>query len=99
MDDCAQRVCIVEGAFVTKILDIFFHGAAFDDSFKHSKGFDVENECQISNSVLGERRCCGDYPHRSPYRTMDGKRSCCHGKTFNTERYSCCRDGSISVVC
>lgn len=99
MDECKQRVCIVEGAFVTKILDVFFHGAPFDASFKHSMGFDPEESCQVQVGGVGERECCGDYPNRSPYRSMNGNRDCCNGKTFSTERYSCCRDGTINIVC
>jgi len=42
--------------------------------------------------------CCGDYPTRFPYRTKNGKRGCCSGKTYDTTVLSCCLDGEMRPI-
>lgn len=46
-----------------------------------------------------EKICCGSYPVRFPFRTMNGERACCGEKTFNTQLLSCCEDGSVRPRC
>lgn len=54
------------------------------------------NETSIKST---EKKCCGDYPIRKPYKTLNGERKCCKGKTYNTFYFTCCSDGSLKNVC
>ena len=49
----------------------------------HSNGFSVESSCPIVKGVPSERKCCGFYPTRFPYRSLAGTRHCCADKTYN----------------
>ena len=40
-------------------------------------------------------KCCGNYPERFPFASMDGNRGCCGGRTFDTSIMECCADGQL----
>ena len=40
--------------------------------------------------------CCGTYPNRFPFNPANS-RGCCQQKTYNTELYTCCSDGSLKT--
>ena len=99
-DSCSIKACIIEGNFIMNLLKFFFEGGSIDKSMKHSKGFDPSNSCPI-NLVNGspEVECCGEYPSRFPFRTRDGERKCCQGRTYNAIALQCCEDGKTKTVC
>ena len=70
----------------------------YNAAHQHKSGFDTEVEC-ISTGSKSVRQCCGEYPDRFPFKTLDGLRSCCGDKTFKTGIYMCCSDGSVAVSC
>lgn len=49
-------------------------------------------------AILPKTACCGDYPNRFPYKP-DNSRGCCLGKTYNTDLWMCCEDGTVKVEC
>lgn len=44
---------------------------------------------------LGEKKCCGNYPKRFPYRDLGGNRACCGQKTYSTLVLTCCDDKEL----
>lgn len=100
--NCAKRTCIVEGYFAINLFQLLTSGEKFNRNLKHSRGrFDPLNECLVVNPspVTGEKRCCGNYPIRFPYKYLENKRECCAGVTFNAEFLQCCDNGEIKVSC
>lgn len=96
---CKTRSCMVEMKFMLSYLSEVFKGTInTDDQFSHNNGFDFNNECKRpSPDVNPEKACCGDYPERYSYRTVGGVRACCNNRTYNTQLFTCCQDGSISM--
>ena len=45
--------------------------------------------------------CCGDYPVRFPYRSLDGVRKCCGDKVYSSDLLTCCdeKTSDISLTC
>lgn len=93
---CAERACLIEGYFVLNIMDSFFKGIMFDPTKAHKKGFEPADHCP-GQGGSGHRKsgiaCCGIYPRRFPFRTLDGHRECCGTKAYNTLTNFCCSDG------
>lgn len=104
-DNCAQRACAVEGYFIENLLAALVAGAVIDyDSYGHSKGnFDpsADGDCPVKKAAgtSNTRECCGRYPIRFPYKTLDGDRSCCVSRTFNTNLLNCCDGGVVKANC
>merc|ERR1712088_1005334 len=105
-NNCAIRACIVEGAFIANLLDVFASGGSIDDSLRHENGFDVATSCpiKISSKAPGEKQCCGNYPNRFPFKTTGGdrrknfyNRQCCGTRTYNANNMKCCNAESSSV--
>merc|ERR1712228_65413 len=46
-----------------------------------------------------ERACCGEHPHRFPYKPLSGERGCCGGQTFDTTLQECCADNVARISC
>lgn len=42
--------------------------------------------------------CCGDEGEKFPYNTDGGRRSCCYGRTYNTESMKCCPQDGIKSL-
>jgi len=92
-NDCAKRTCAVEGAFVENAFAMFSSGSFMDfASFSHSSGFDSSIDCPTKKGPGAgtTKACCGSYPYKFPFRTLDGERSCCGEKTFMTSNLQCC---------
>jgi len=104
-DSCAARACAVEGNFVEQLFALFISGNAIDyDQFGHSKGFDAGTDagCPVKKGTpgtSGAKGCCGAYPGRFPFKTLDGERDCCGTRTFNTNILSCCSNGQVKAQC
>ena len=56
------------------------------------------NIMNVESASSSSVSCCGEYPNRFPYRP-DNSRGCCHGKTYNTDLWKCCEDGTVKVEC
>lgn len=98
--NCAQRACACEGFFVENLFALLLTGNAFAamDEFSHKAGFDAGTDqgCPVKSGVKGAsgtKDCCGQYPSRYPYKTLDGERACCNSRTYNTNVLNCCRNG------
>lgn len=104
-DNCAIAACTVEGFFVETIFAFAFSGSQADfDSFEHAKGFDAGTDagCPVKKGTPGtssEKGCCGAYPHRYPFKTLDGERACCGTRTYNTNILKCCGNGQVKTNC
>lgn len=98
--NCAARACMVENYFVVRMFRLFLQGVTFDPTVKHSIGiFDPKKDCPIKDGLKSDKACCGDYPLRFPYKSLNGDRGCCVDKTFNAAALVCCEDGSIKITC
>ena len=68
------------------------------DSFVNN-GFDVENQCVRGGQAPAEQQCCGEYPHRFPYRPNDEfgtpVRGCCGNKTFDVAAFCCSNSDEV----
>jgi len=98
---CSAQACKVEGWFVQRYLSYTLTGGSIDQNKRHENGFDISQECPISDGIKSEKSCCGDYPSRFSYKHYNGARDCCAGskKTYNTLMFECCNDGSIQTSC
>ena len=88
---CAQMACAVEGQFVDNMFAFLLSGSQIDyDSFGHNNGFEPSDNFSEGNCPIkilntpGMKACCGRYPFRFAYKTLDGERACCGMKTYNT---------------
>ena len=92
---CAARACIVEGNFISSLTLHFISGGSVNMDYKHENGFDHVSQCVGKAGVpADEKRCCGKYPMRFPYKPMGGERDCCGIKTYNTFALECCDAGT-----
>jgi len=100
-DQCASRACKVEGWFVISIFQAFFDPeSGHSSALLHDNGFDTTTECPTKTGVKSDYECCGTYPFSiRPFKTMNGDRACCQGKTYDAQIYSCCDDGSRQISC
>lgn len=99
--NCNTYSCAVEGMFVIQIFNAFAAGRLIDESFRHANGFDPITECEVNHQGIQdrERKCCGDYPRRFPYKPYGGKRDCCGSKVFDSTFNECCPDFKARVTC
>lgn len=96
---CQTNLCIIEGYFVQNIFKLMFQQFYYPEvaQFSGKTGaFDKEIQCSIlGSSNDSELSCCGVYPERFPFKSQDGGRACCKNKTFATEFYVCCENGTV----
>lgn len=106
--NCQRSACIIEGWFVISFLKFIMTGEQINPDYKHSNGkFDPKQMCKRSISENPDplfeleyvNKCCGEQPFRFPYKSLNGDRGCCSGKTYNTELSECCADGGVRLVC
>lgn len=98
--NCAARACAVEGSFVANMLDFFIGGGVLNDDYRQSNGFNFDEECGTKGTGKGNvssKSCCGRYPDRFPFKTLNGDRACCGARTYNALSLKCC-DPSASEV-
>merc|ERR1711941_117797 len=82
-----------------------FNSGPFDPNLAHASNaaigengatttFDPDTECAFGAQGVGysDRQCCGAYPQRYPFKTMNGDRACCADQTYNTLALQCCPD-------
>jgi hypothetical protein len=104
-DNCAARACAVEGQFVDSLFAFLLSGSQINyNDFGHNNGFDAATDagCPVKKGtpgVSGEKLCCGAYPTRFPFKTLDGDRACCGGRTYNTQLLNCCSPGQVKANC
>ena len=79
-----------------------FSSGSFMDfaSFSHASGFDPSIDCPTKKGPGAgtTKACCGNYPYKFPYRTMDGERGCCGEKTYMTSKLQCCADSKLKQI-
>lgn len=90
-DLCAQYACMVEGAFVEAIFNYWFkEGGTFEHDNRHINGFDPNANCPINiDNNMVQRECCGELPHRFPYKPI-ATRACCGSHTYDVVLQECC---------
>merc|ERR1711981_151725 len=105
-DNCAIRACSVEGIFVDNLFAFLISGVAIPyETYGHNDtDFDPATDagCPVKKgypNVSGQKECCGAYPNRFPYKTLDGARACCGSRTYNTELLNCCGSGQVIANC
>lgn len=99
-DDCKIRSCIVEGTFVETVFADFLNTVVYDPNYKHGGGFfEPADDCTIvgGGGPQSERKCCGDYPFRYPFKTYNDQRKCCGQKTYNSDNH-CCADENTNEL-
>merc|ERR1712178_426709 len=103
-DPCAVRSCAVEGQFVQSLTALFLSGNSINyDEYGH-ENFDPSHDvgCPVKPGVKGSsnaKACCGAYPNRFPFKTLDGDRACCGARTYNTQLLNCCGNGQVKANC
>lgn len=97
---CGFLACVVERDFVITFLDLQAQGVPLNAAtFGHVNGFDQAGSgCPVTKGVRNPTTaCCGQYPDRYPYKTLNGARQCCEasgvGITFMAAAWDCCSDG------
>lgn len=99
-DPCAQQACIVERYFIVQLFNLLLQaGSGHDAMFGHGNGFDVELHCPIKQGIPSERSCCGEYPHRRPFKLFGGNRACCGDRTYSTVALECCSGDILLTSC
>lgn len=98
---CAQRSCKVEGYFVMNMFLDYLNAVTFDPSLKHDLGFfHPKDDCPIGGEHSpSDKECCGEYPIRFPFKTLEGDRGCCGQRTYNALVLNCCDNGKVKAVC
>merc|ERR1711957_605607 len=96
---CANCACKVEGVFILKVFNLFIAGGGIEEQFMQPE-FDEKAGCPLVDGIKdSERTCCGEHPHRFPYRPLSGERGCCGGATFDTTLQECCPDNVPRITC
>ena len=54
---------------------------------------------RCNNYSAREKRCCGAYPFRFPFVTLEGERACCGSRTYNTNLLNCCAGAQVKANC
>lgn len=98
---CAADTCIVERQFAVDMLNLLneLNVPTEFNLYQHSNGFDPGSaSCPIVPGLPNPTTaCCGDYPQRFPYKTLNDARKCCDvggiGITFMDATWDCCNDG------
>jgi len=97
---CQNCACKVEGMFVLRAFNLFIAGGAIDEAFSQNNGFDEKVHCPLQDGIKDtERACCGEHPHRFPYKPLSGERGCCGEQTFDTTLQECCADNVPRISC
>lgn len=97
---CANCACKVEGLFVTRAFNLFIAGGEIDEQYSQANGFDEKVHCPLQDGIKdSERACCGEHPHRFPYKPLSGERGCCGQQTFDTTLQECCDDDIPRLSC
>jgi len=102
-NECAQRTCCCDTNFVSELLEQYFDGITFDRSYKHSLGWNFQENCPSKGGPGCDNcywECCGRYPFRFPYRNKPGDaKGCCGSTVYDQNKYDCCPDETIRNVC
>lgn len=89
-DDCKIRTCIVESTFVRNLSNIG-NLYTINTDYQHSNpAFNFNSKCPTPTYGSGEKKCCGNYPHRTPFRDSTGYMECCNNKAYSPMIHNCC---------
>jgi len=107
-NECSRKACIIESYFLINLLEPLMT-EAFNPSLKHELGWDPIVQCAKPDKEPDTAdpeieyepvtSCCGHYPHRFPFTTVNGERACCNTKTYDTSKLQCCNNSFISMSC
>jgi len=95
---CGSHICTCEMQFINDILDLVWQGYQYDPSFTHPNNpaggtFDADANCAINTPIDADVECCGAYPFRYPFNSLD--KDCCDSTatTYNPFESNCCTGG------
>ena len=95
---CELMACQCDVNLVTKLFESI---SQFDSALSSLNGFIAADECPpgpFGHASHVKDQCCGTYPERYPFSSMDNQRGCCNGKTFDHTMMECCADGELRSV-
>ena len=100
---CTANACIVETKFIKQATVWAVSNVADMANYKHgSSSFNTETDCPINDhGVYSQKKCCGNYPTRFPYKTVafaGDARECCGGVTYNPLMLECCTETSSTLA-
>jgi hypothetical protein len=96
---CALNACLCDLDFINNIIQNISEEGSNVSGLTESGGFNTLATCVGSGSGGPKaEQCCGDFPKRFPFSDNYGQRSCCAGKTFNTNTLECCAGGEIKGI-
>merc|ERR1711865_730238 len=104
-EQCAIRACAIEGQFVQNLFAVLLSGASINYAdYAHQNGFNPSHDegCPVKAGIKGAssaKGCCGAYPTRYPFKSLDGDRACCGARTYNTQLLDCCPNGQVKANC
>lgn len=99
-NNCAIRSCTVESTFSANLLNTFLVQFVFpNDAYMARNGFDFATVCATKKNGGGpsNKKCCGTYPDRFPFKTLNGDRKCCGTRTYNSLTLKCCDSDNSQV--
>merc|ERR1712130_704472 len=77
----------------------------FDEQLKYKNGFDHAAACpkvagqdrcyNRLKTLPNKKQCCGKYPHRAPFTTQHGCKSCCGDQVFFNDERECCEKDEL----
>lgn len=101
---CASHVCTCEIQMINDLLELVWSGYTHDITPRHPDNpyggsFDWESECYIDPTGQIVKECCGKYPFRFPYNSLN--KECCERggdyQTYNPLDQVCCASGVKKV--
>lgn len=101
---CATHVCTCEVEMINALLALVWSGYTHDISPRHPDNpyggvFDWESQCNTDPTGTIVKECCGKYPFRFPYNSLN--KDCCENggvyATYNALDQVCCADGVKKV--
>lgn len=99
---CRRSMCECDKRLAEKLRENF---SVWNDQFSTSLGNFDTSVCVAPRGTgpgdEGEPECCGNQfgGARFPFNNRNGKRSCCGGKTFDTQMFQCCGDQTVLGTC
>jgi len=103
-DKCAAHVCTCEIQMINDLLALVWQGYTHDMNPRHPDNpfggsFDWEAQCYIDPTGEIVKECCGKYPFRFPFNTVN--KECCEKggeyRTYNPLDQQCCASGVKKV--
>jgi len=100
--NCQVDQCKCDEELAFKLQALFDQ---FDEQLKYKNGFDHAAACpkvagqdrcyNRLKTLPNKKQCCGKYPHRAPFTTQHGCKSCCGDQVFFNDERECCEKDEL----